>query len=326
MSVLSPPPEPLVRLLEAAKSVLITSHVNPDGDAVGTSLALQRILSALGKTATVWLRDEPPTVLRALPGAASMHHGERPPAGFPEAFDRVVVLECPTLDRSGLEAHLASRPLLNIDHHLGNDLYGESPWVEPEAPAVGEMVLRLADALRAPVGPETATLLLVAIVTDTGGFRFSNASPSAFRAAARLVEEGGRPEQVARWIYESQPPATVRLMGEMIDSLALHGEGKVATAWLTPQMFEAAGAAAGDAEGLIDIPRSIAGVEAVALLRTLEDNVFKASLRSRGRADVEAIARRFGGGGHHNAAGCRLTGSPQEVEADIVNALLAALQ
>lgn len=326
MSVPSPPPEALVHLLGSAERVLITSHINPDGDAVGTSLGLARILRGLGKTARVWLRDRPPGVYEALPDMHTIHLGSEPPAEFSEGFDRVVVLECPTLDRSGLDTYLAEAPLLNIDHHLGNDFYGESPWVEPEAPAVGEMVLRLANALGAPVDAQTATLLLVALVTDTGGFRFSNASPAAFRAAAQLVEKGARPDRVAQWIYESQAPATIRLMGEMISSLRLHRDGKVATAWLTPDMFAAAGAGAGDSEGLIDIPRSIAGVEVVALLRTVGEGEIKASLRSRGRADVEAIARRFDGGGHHNAAGCRLFGSAEEVEKTIVSALAGALE
>ena len=326
MSVPSPPPERLVALLREAENVLVTSHINPDGHAVGTSLALARILSSQGKKATAWLRDEAPGIYQALPGASSIHRGTDPPAGFPEEVQRVVVLECPTLDRSGLEEHLAETPLLNIDHHLGNALYGDEPWVEPEAPAVGEMVLRLADALGAAVDAETANLLFVALVTDTGGFRFSNASPAAFRAAAQLVERGARPEQVALWVYESQSPATIRLMGEMISSLRLHGDGRVATAWLTPSMFEAAAAAPGDAEGLIDIPRSIAGVEVVALLRNLGPNQVKASLRSRGRADVEAIARRFDGGGHHNAAGCKLSGSAEDVESTIVSALRGALE
>ncbi len=326
MSVPSPPPERLVGLLEEAENVLITSHIHPDGDAVGTSLGLARILESLGKTSRVWLRDPPPSIYQALPGASTIHLGPDPPVGYPESYQRVVVLECPTLDRSGLEEHLRLAPLLNIDHHLGNSFYGEDPWVEPAAPAVGEMVLRLADALGAPIDAETATLLLVALVTDTGGFRFSNASPAAFRAAARLVESGAKPERVAQWVYESQPPATIRLMGQMISSLRLHGDGEVATAWLTPAMFEASGAAPGDAEGLIDIPRSIAGVEVVALLRNLEEGQVKASLRSRGRANVELVARGFDGGGHNNAAGCKLTGTPEEVETLIVTALRGALE
>ena len=240
-------PEDLLRKIRQGNRFLLTSHVNPDGDAIGSELGLARLLRSLGKGAVVWNRDPIPAVYRPLPGSERVHSGEQPPAGFPEKFDAVVVLECPSPDRTGLEAHVGSLPVINIDHHLGNQHYGAVNWVDSAAPAVGEMVFRLAQALKVTLDPETASCLYLTLVTDTGGFRYSNATPAAFEAAAALVREGAHPEQVAQWLYESQPESVVRLLGEMLQTLALHHGGRIATVRLDPEMFERAGASAATA-------------------------------------------------------------------------------
>jgi phosphoesterase RecJ-like protein len=319
-------PEPLLRSLAGARSLLLTSHANPDGDAIGSELGLARILEASGRRAAIWNLHPTPGLYRALPGAAAIHSGEAPPAGFPDGFDAVVVLECPSLDRTGLAARLGPLRLLNVDHHLGNDGYGEAAWVEPSKPAVGVMVAELADALGAPVDADAASCLLLALASDTGGFRFSNATPEAFRAAAALVERGAQVERVSRWLHESQPEAAVRLLGELLGTLERHAGGRVASVHLTGEMFRRAGAGAGDSEGLVDTPRSIAGVEAVVLLRELGADDWKVSLRSRGAVDVEGIARAHGGGGHRNAAGCRYAGGLAEARARFVAELARAVE
>jgi bifunctional oligoribonuclease and PAP phosphatase NrnA len=326
-------PEDLLRKIRQGNRFLLTSHVNPDGDAIGSELGLARLLRRLGKGAVVWNLDPIPAIYRPLPGSDRVHSGAEPPAGFPEKFDSIVVLECPSLDRTGIEQHFSpgapggALPIINIDHHLGNQHYGAVNWVDSAAPAVGEMVFRLAQALKVALEPEIASCLYLTLVTDTGGFRFSNATPAAFEAAAALVREGAHPEQVAQWLYESQPVAVVRLLGEMLQTLTLHHGGRIATVRLDPEMFARAGAAAGDSEGLIDTPRSIAGVDAVALIRRREDGSHKVSLRSRGEVDVEKIARHHGGGGHRNAAGYALGGeeSTAEVEIQVVSEVAAAL-
>ncbi|HYG63539.1 MAG TPA: bifunctional oligoribonuclease/PAP phosphatase NrnA [Thermoanaerobaculia bacterium] len=318
-------PEDLLRKVRQGNRFLLTSHVNPDGDAIGSELGLARILRKLGKGAVVWNRDATPTVYRPLPGSDRIHNGEEPPAGFPEKFDAIIVLECPSPDRTGLEQHLSALPLINIDHHLGNQHYGSVNWVDSAAPAVGEMVYRLAQGLKVALDPETAACLYLTLVTDTGGFRYSNATAAAFEAAASLVRDGAHPEQVAQWLYESQPVAVMRLLCQMLGTLELHEGGRVATARLTQEMFQRAGAEPGDSEGLIDHPRSIAGVEAVALVREREDGTHKVSLRSRGEVDVEKIARHHGGGGHRNAAGFAMDGDGEEIRRQVAAALAAAL-
>jgi len=318
-------PEDLLRRVRQGNRFLLTSHVNPDGDAIGSELGLARLLRRMGKGAVVWNRDETPTIYRPLPGSERIHVGAEPPAGFPDVFDAIIVLECPSPDRTGIEQYLSERPVINIDHHLGNQHYGTINWVDTAAPAVGEMIYRLAQGLKVALEPETASCLYLTLVTDTGGFRFSNATPVAFEAAASLVRDGAHPEQVAQWLYESQPLPVLRLVGEMLQTVEVHEGGRIATVRLTQEMFARVGASPGDSEGLIDYPRSIAGVEAVALIREREDGTHKVSLRSRGEVDVEKIARQHGGGGHRNAAGFALEGEGEEIRRRVVELLAAAI-
>ena len=320
-------PESLLALIRQGNRFLLTSHLSPDGDAVGSELGLARVLRKLGKGAVVWNRDPTPPLYGPLPGSARIHVGEEPPAGFPEAFNAVLVLECPSLDRTGLHEKLAASglPIVNVDHHLGNQQYGQVNWVDTAAPALGEMIHRLAGTLKVGMGEDTATCLYLALVTDTGDFRFANTTAEAFEAAAALVREGAKPETVSQWLHESRPEPSLRLLGAMLQTLERHDSGRIATAVLTREMFTKAGAGAGDSEGLVDYPRSIAGVHAVAMLREVEDGKYKVSLRSRGDVDVEQVARRHGGGGHKNAAGFTTDAALPDLRERLVGELTAAL-
>ncbi|HEV8241384.1 MAG TPA: bifunctional oligoribonuclease/PAP phosphatase NrnA [Thermoanaerobaculia bacterium] len=320
-------PESLLAIVRQGNRFLLTSHLSPDGDAVGSELGLARVLRKLGKGAVVWNRDPTPPLYGPLPGSARIHVGEEPPAGFPEAFNAVLVLECPSLDRTGLQEKLAASglPIVNVDHHLGNQQYGQVNWVDTAAPALGEMIHRFAAALKVGMDEDTATCLYLALVTDTGDFRFANTTAEAFEAAAALVREGAKPETVSQWLHESRPEPSLRLLGSMLQTLERHDGGRIATAVLTREMFTRAGAGAGDSEGLVDYPRSIAGVHAVAILREVEDGKYKVSLRSRGDVDVEQVARRHGGGGHKNAAGFTSDAALPELRERLVGELGSAL-
>jgi len=319
-------PAALLTRLRQGSRFLITSHLNPDGDAIGSELGLARVLGALGKSTTIWNVHPTPALYRPLPGSERIHVGLEAPAGFPGAFDAAVVLECPGLDRTGLEQPLRALPLINVDHHLGNQLYGAVNWTDTESAAVGVMVFELARALGVRIDGDTASCLYLALVTDTGGFRFSNATPATFESAARLVAAGARVETVSQWLYESQPAAAVRLLGHLLGTLELSASGRVAAVHLTRAMFAAAGASAGDSEGLIDVPRSIAGVEAVVMLREIDAGEWKVSLRSRGEVDVESVASARGGGGHRNAAGCKAAGDRESVARELTVALERAIE
>jgi len=320
-------PEALLTKIRQGNRFLITGHISPDGDSLGSSLGLARLLRGMGKGALIWFHDPIASVYASVPGVERIHQGTEPPAGFPERFDAIIAVECPSLERSGLEAELTAPdlPILNIDHHLGNQHYAQVNWVDSAAPSAGEMIHRLAQSMNAPLDPETANVLYMTILTDTGGFRFSNATEAAFEASAQLVREGARPEMVSQWVYENRPVAVLRLLTEMLESLELHEDGRIASVLLTAEMMKRAGATAADTEGLVDYPRTIAGVEGVALLREREDGKTKVSLRSRGEADVEKVARRYGGGGHKNAAGFVLDDGPDAARGEVVTALAEVL-
>jgi phosphoesterase RecJ-like protein len=318
-------PESVLTLLNQHQRFLLTSHLNPDGDAIGSEIGLARTLRRLGKTVLVWNHDAGPGIFDPMLAGEKLYLGRQPPASFPGDFDAVIVLECPELNRTGLEDVLPVLPLINIDHHLGNQKYGVVDWIDTDSPAVGEMVYRLARALDLPPDPATANALFLTLVTDTGGFRFSNTNARAFEAAAALVLDGASPEEVSGWLYESQPLASVLLIGEMLQTLEIHAQGRLATAWLTMDMLAKCGARPGDSEGLIDHPRSIAGVSAVALFKELPNGHYKVSLRSRGSIDVERVARLSGGGGHKNAAGFSSSAERDVLFADTRQALIESL-
>ncbi len=318
-------PDALIERIRSAQRFLITSHLNPDGDAVGTSIGMARLLRRLGKVTQVWLHDPVPPVFAPLIGNERIHQGPKAPPGFPDSYDCAIVLECPEIERCGIGDSVRQLPILNIDHHLGNAHYGTANWVDSAAPAVGEMACRLAATMHIELDAETATALYLALSTDTGGFRFANATQRAFEAAAELTRQGAEPERVAKWLYESRTLASVKLLGETLQGLKLHGSGRIATVIVTQPMYSRCSATHGDTEGLIDYPRSIEGVDVSALVRQLEGGGFKVSLRSRGAIDVESVARRHGGGGHHNAAGFSLEGDDPESARESVAEELEAL-
>ncbi|TFG39022.1 MAG: bifunctional oligoribonuclease/PAP phosphatase NrnA, partial [Candidatus Aminicenantes bacterium] len=216
-------------------------------------------------------------------------------------------------------------PILNIDHHPANPAYGVVNFLDEESPAVGEMVwLMYGEAGLVPT-TEAATNLFVALSTDTGDFRYSNATSRAFRAAAEMVDVGARPAQVANWVHNHRSLASVRLLGEALGSLKIRCNGKLAVISADRGAFERAGAGPEDTEEIVNIPRSIAGVEAVAYFKQWEDGVVRVSLRSRGDVNVRAVAETFGGGGHVNAAGCAIQGELSQVEQEVAVAVAAAL-
>jgi len=233
-------PEALLAKIRSGNRFLLTSHVNPDGDAIGSELGLARVLRRLGKGSTIWNQDPTPEIYQPLAGSASIHVGSEPPVGFPELYSGAIVLECPSPQRCGHAEALSQIEVINIDHHLGNELYGAVNWVDTAAPAVGEMVFRLAQTLNIPLDVDTANTLYLTLVTDTGGFRYSNTTPETFESAAALVRAGASPDTVSEWLYESQPEPAIRLLGEMLATLELHFDGRIATAWLTQEMLRRA--------------------------------------------------------------------------------------
>ena len=314
----------LARLRRASR-VLLTSHAAPDGDALGSELGLAEVARALGIAVTIVNRDPHPAPLGFLPGLETIRVEAELPAGFEREFDLAVLLECPGLDRPAL-AGLERLPLLNIDHHLENARYAEVNVVDEDAPAVGEMVLAIADAAGVTVTESMATNLYAALVTDTGDFRYSNATPRAFTAAARLVTAGARPAQIAEALWEHNPERVVRLTAEVLGTLELLAGGRLAVISCDRAMLEHAGARPEDTENLINIPRGIDGVRVAVFFKALKDGAVRVSLRSRGDVDVQGVAKAFGGGGHRNAAGCTIAGTVAEARPRLLAAALSVVE
>jgi phosphoesterase RecJ-like protein len=324
MGELTRDPAAAVVRLRRARRVLITSHSAPDGDAIGSELGFAELVQRLGAEPALFNRDPAPATLAFLPGVSSISVVDGLPPGFEHHYDLVATLECPDLDRPALPG-LDRLPILNIDHHLDNAAYGEINLVDDEAPAVGEMILAMAEAARVAVSSTMATNLYAALVTDTGDFRYSNASTRAFEAAARLVAAGARPVEIAEGLWEHNPARVVRLTAAVLATLELLNDGRLAVITCDRAMLEAAGAHPEDTENLINIPRAIEGVKVAAFLKAFRDDEVRVSLRSRADLDVQSVARALGGGGHRNAAGCTIHGTLGEARRVVVDRLASVV-
>ncbi|MEN8163404.1 MAG: bifunctional oligoribonuclease/PAP phosphatase NrnA [Acidobacteriota bacterium] len=299
--------EVLDRMQRCVK-ILITGHRNPDGDCLGSAIGFAELAEKLGIETTIIFRDAMPFGLRELPGAEAVIVAEVLPEDFPSHYDLVATMECPGLDRTGFD-DLHRVPILNIDHHRANDRFGELNFLDEESPAAGEMVWRLFEEAPVQPSPQAATALFAALSTDTGDFRYSNATGRAFRTAAEMVEWGADPTLVSELVHERRSLASVRLLAEALSTLEMHSDNQLALIKVGPEAFARADAQGPDTDQIVNLPRSIAGVEIVAFLKQTDAGAVRISLRSRGTTDVRSVAASFGGGGHTNAAGCSIDGN-----------------
>lgn len=293
----------VVDRIRTGRNFLITSHRNPDGDAIGSSLALQGILRKMGKSAKVIVRDPFGKPLQNIPRSAEVIVADSLPADYPGAYDGMFTMECPDHERTGFK--VLPGPVINIDHHSGNTMYGQVNYVDLEAPAVGEMVLQINRHLGVPIDRDIATAAYVALATDTGFFRYSNTNMRAFNAARQLVEAGVDPGQVSLWINESLSPGSIRLLGLCLTTLRMTKDGKIATMELPKRFLRDADASSEDSEGIVNYGRSIDGV-LVSVLFKETDNGVRVSMRAKPGVDVYSVASMFGGGGHKAASGCSI--------------------
>jgi len=302
--------------LEARQTFLLTSHARPDGDAVGSPLALALALERLGKTVRLVSHDPVPAPYRAFPQADRIEVVSR----VDDACDALVLLECSELARpeiAGLDRYFA----VNVDHHVGNGLYGAVNWFDPSAAACGEMVADVVDALGVPWTPEIASHLYLAIATDTGGFRYGPMTSRTFEICRRIAETGVEVAALSRQIFDSFGIGRVKLMGAMLDAMELHHGNRLAILQFDADLLAACGATIDDTEGLVNLPLGATDVVAVALFKRQTPGVFRVSLRSKGAVDVRAVAAKWQGGGHTNAAGCTVRGDYAEIKREIVEAM-----
>jgi len=307
MLILSPPkqvPSQVTAALHKADNVLIISHVFPDGDALGSQLALSEILQSLGKKAYCYCEEAASTLYEFLPGF------EKVRADLPEItqFDAAVAVDCGDRFRLGhaMDALLQIHPFVVIDHHAGHREFGDIGWVEADRSSTAEMIFDLGLALKADITYNTAYCLYTAIVSDSGSFKYDTTSAYTFQVASHLLNRGVLPAEVAGKLFDNYSVNRLRLLEKVLGSLELYADGQVAVISATNEMFETSGAKREDTEEFINLPRALRSVKVAAFLKETTEGFIKVSLRAKGECDVSRVALKYDGGGHRNAAGYRV--------------------
>jgi phosphoesterase RecJ-like protein len=314
-------PSGIIAKLNQCTSVLISVHKNPDGDALGSQLALMLALEKMGKAVTVHNLDPVPEVYRFLPQSARIGVG-KPVTG---RFDAYVVLDSDP-PRTGLfDDAVPADTLINIDHHVTNPSVWPLTWLDPAASATGEMVYRLIRSMNVPLDRDIALCLYTAIFTDTGSFRYTNTTPESMRIAASLLEAGADPWLVTENVYESFSFRRVKLLGSVLDGMERSADGRIGWVVVTDELYRRTGTSAEDTDNFVNYVRSVKGVEVAVLFRQTAEAQYKISLRSKGRIDLSGLAQSFGGGGHKNASGGVLDGSLAEVRAKVISEVEKAI-
>jgi phosphoesterase RecJ-like protein len=300
---------------------VITSHTRPDGDAVGSSLAMAFALRALGKDVRVLFRDPPPPPMLVFPGVADIEVT----AGTDDPGDAVIVMECGDLGRTGVDG-LGRGFVINIDHHPANTMFGALNWLDLSAAACGEMVFGLVRELGVPLTFEIATHVYIAILTDTGSFHYSHISPRTFDICRQCVEAGVDPPAVARSIFDSNNLGRLKLFGAVLSRMQLDATGRIAVISVDRKLADDCGGTYDDTEGLINLPLTVKEIVAAVFFKENGDGDWRISMRSKGAVDVNAVAKQFGGGGHKNASGCSARGRFDELKALFEQKLTEAIE
>ena len=309
--------------IEKGASFLVTTHESPDGDAVGSSLALASYLKELGKDVTVHFCDPVPELYLFLPLVDTVVQT------IPERhYDYCFVLDVGEFKRAGarLGACRTIDSFINIDHHLSCEDFGLYNLIDSTASATGALIYRIITAANHRISYDVALCIYTAVITDTGSFRYSNSNPEAFAIAGEMIAKGVNAWDVAEKLYESQPRKRLELLALVLATLVLSSKGDVASVTVTLDMYDKTGSGAELTDGFINYPRSIRGVEVAILFRELQPGSWKVGFRSKGKVNVARLASAFGGGGHHNAAGCSLDGELESVRAQVFAHLEFSLQ
>ena len=311
----------IVDALRSRQRFVLSSHVRPDGDAIGSQLAMAYALRALGKDVRLLNRDPAPSNLADFPGVSGIEVCDR----TDDPGDAVIVMECGDIGRTGV-AGLDRGYVINIDHHVGNTMYGAINWFDASAAACAEMVWDLIVDLGVPITREIATHVYVAILTDTGSFHYSSISPRTFDICRQCMVAGIEPTPIARAIFDSNSLGRLKIFGAVLNGMRLDDTGRVATIVVDRALTASCGATAEDTEGLVNQPLTVKTIEAVAFFKEVGDDDWRVSLRSKGRVDVNAIAKGYGGGGHMNASGCSATGQLADLIPVFQRALVAQIE
>ena len=311
----------VIELIEKNHRFAITSHIRPDGDSLGSSLALCWILRSLKKDAEIIMCDNVPHAYSKLPGTEMV----RVISDIDREYDAVFVIECSDVSRPGIPS-LNTQFVVNIDHHSTTMLFGDLNWIDSTAAAVGEMIYNLAKAIGARITPEVASCVYAALLTDTGSFHFSNTTERTFKIASELVRHGAQPAKLSQAIFYNYPYAKVRLVGHVLSTLQRDDSGRIAWITMSKEAMDSLGATEDDSDGIITYPLTVGDVEAVAFFREMGNSTYRISLRSKNRVNVARIAELFGGGGHCNAAGFTINADFESLSRDVIQKLKEAVE
>jgi len=309
MTTTVPEVQRIVDAIRARQRFVVSSHERPDGDSIGSALAMAYALRALGKAVRVVNRDPAPPPMQAFPGVPGIEIANQ----IDGEFDAAIVMECSDLSRTGV-AGLDRFFVINIDHHPGNKGYGDIRWFDESAAACGEMVFTLIRALDVPLSVDIATHIYLAILTDTGSFHYSSISPQTFDICRQTLEAGVDPVALARSVYDSNNMGRLKLFGSVLRAMRLDQSGRIAIVYLDHEMAREAGGTYEDTEGLVNLPLTVKEIQAVVFFKQLQGEEYRVSLRSKGDVDVGSVAKAFDGGGHKNAAGCTVNGTIDSVQ------------
>lgn len=299
------PLDAIVNTIKAAKNILVVTHIHPDGDALGSQIAMGYILESLGKKAVLFSEEQVSHLYDFLPGCENVVTT----VPDPRDFDCGIALDCGDCFRLGckMDIFLTIHPFIVIDHHAGHKEFGDIRWVDSKMASTGEMVYDLASALGAEISYEAAYCLYTAIVSDTGSFKYSSTTADTFRVAKDLVQRGVKPADVAGKLFDNFTVNRLNLMKMVLDSLELYADDRIAFISAPYELFEKTGTTQADTETFISYPRSLNTVKVAVFIKETEDGLVSVSLRSKGKScDVAKLAASFGGGGHRNASGFKL--------------------
>ena len=297
-------------LLQNSNTIVLTAHVQPDGDCLGSMLALNQYLTSLGKNVKMILDDDIPALYQFLPG----HQAILKPTSKVISADLLIVLDASDIERIGKVKEHVEAPILNIDHHVSNTKFADYWYIDQRSAATGEIILQLITLVKGSITADIATCLYTAIATDCGFFRYANTTAQTMRYAADLIEYGARPNLISESM-ESKPLESILTLARVLETLELHHHGKIATIKILPDTLTTLDST----EGFINYPRVVEGVEIAIMFKVMSaDNTIRISFRSK-TVDVSQLALAFGGGGHARAAGCAIMGRIDDVMKEVLH-------
>ncbi len=303
----------LKSIIKKSRKIAVVTHINPDGDAIGSALAVVISLQKMGKEATGFIQDVVPENYAFLPKSGTLRIVD----SIPGEYDALISLDVPELDRLGkFEKDVSKfKSIINIDHHICNANYGSVNVSITSAAATAELVYELIKRLQIEIDYDIALCVYTGIVTDTGSFQYRNTTSETHKIVAELMEKGIKPENVTEEVYEAKSLSKVKLLGLALETMSFSADGQIGWLWVTRKMKDEIGSTPEDTEGFVDYARSVKGVKVAIFFEELDGNKVKISLRSKiQHVDVNKIAHKFGGGGHPSAAGAVVSGTPNEVE------------